>query len=219
MSRLVILAVLVMVPVGVGAQVSIDQAAPTVTVRVYRTSLGPSEFRAASALAGRVLEAAGIGVSWVQCWPGAQGQGSLSADCQRPLTRSDVIVHVIPASDTNSASHQESLGFAMIDVQAGAGTVASVYTDRVAMLAREAGVGGVDLLAWAMAHEIGHLLLGTSQHAVRGLMRERWSHVEVQQHLLRDWSFSVAEGQTMRNALRSRGMAQAARLAPRAIAN
>ena len=107
----------------------------------------------------------------------------------------------------------------MIDVQAGAGTVASVYTDRVAMLAREAGVGGVDLLAWAMAHGIGHLLLGTSRRAVRGLMRERWSRVEVQQHLLRDWSFSVAEGQTMRNALRSRGMAQAARLAPRAIAN
>ena len=107
MSRLVILAVLVMVPVGVGAQVSIDQAAPTVTVRVDRTSLGPSEFRAASALAGRGRKRPGSASSWVQCWPGAQGQGSLSADCQRPLTQSDVIVHVIPASDANSASHQD----------------------------------------------------------------------------------------------------------------
>jgi len=218
MSRLVMLAVLLAVPVGLGAQVNVDQAAPTVTVRVYRTSLGPSEFRAATALAARVLGAAGIGVSWVQCWPGGQAQGSNSAACQQPLTRSDVIVHVIPAADANSASHQESLGFAMIDAQAGAGTVASVYTDRVAMLAREAGVDGADLLAWAMAHEIGHLLLGTSQHAARGLMRERWSRVEVRRHLHRDWSFSVDEGQTMRDALRSREKAQPAHLVP-AIAN
>ena len=90
MSRLVILAVLLTVPVGLGAQVNIDQAAPTVTVRVYRTSLRPSEFRAASDLAGRMLGAAGIGVSWVPCWPGGQAQGSpppTASDCS-PRTMS-----------------------------------------------------------------------------------------------------------------------------------
>ena len=120
----------------------------------------------------------------------------------------------IAAADDNAASHLDSLGFAIIDVQAGSGTVASVYTDRVARVARETGVDGVDLLAWAMAHEIGHLLLGTGQHAVRGLMRERWSRAEVREHFLRDWSFSDKEGRAMRDALRSRGMARPAQLVP-----
>src|SRR5687768_6121264 len=194
MSRLVILAALLTVPHGLGAQVNINQAAPTVTVRVYKTSLRPSEFRSASERAARVLRAAGIAVSWVQCWSGGHAQVSLSADCERPLTQSDFIVHLIHAADPNSASHPESLGFSLIDEQAGTGTVATVYTDRVAMLARKAGVNGVDLLALAMAHEIGHLLLGTSQHAARGLMRERWSHTEVRRRLSQDWSFSVDEG-------------------------
>ena len=211
------LAALLTVPVGAGAQLNIDEAAPTVTVRVYRTSVRPSEFTKARELAGRVLLAAGIGVAWVQCWSG--DPAPLSANCQRPLSESEVIVQPIHATDANSARHPESLGFSLIDVQVGAGTVATVYTDRVAMLARKAGVESADLLAWAMAHEIGHLLLGTSQHAARGLMRERWSRAEVRRQLRQDWSFSVDEGQTMRDALRSRGVARSASVAPSANAN
>ena len=219
MRKRVILAALLTVPVSVGAQVYTDDASPTVTVRVYRNTVQPSEFRTASEIAGRVLQAAGIAVSWVQCWSGGRAEDVPSADCQRPLTQSEVIVHAIHATDANSASHSESLGFSLIDVQAGGGSVATVYTDRVAMLARTAGIQSVDLLAWAMAHEIGHLLLGTSQHAGRGLMRERWSRSEVERRLLQDWSFSVDEGRTMRDAMRSRRTAQSARLAASAVAN
>ena len=217
MQRAVMMAALLTVPVGSGAQVNVDEAAPTLTVRVYRTSVRPSEFRTASERAGRVLLAAGIGVAWVQCFPG--DQAPLSANCQRPLSQSEVIVQPIHATDANSARHPESLGFSLIDVQAGAGTVATVYTDRVAMLARKAGVERLDVLAWAMAHEIGHLLLGTSRHAARGLMRERWTRAEMRRQLRQDWSFSVDEGQKMRRTLRSRGMAQPAVLASSALAN
>jgi hypothetical protein len=153
-----------------------------------------------------VLQAAGIGVSWVQCWSAGQAREAVSVDCERPLTQHDVIVQPIHATDPNSARHPESLGFSMIE--AGAGTVATVYTDRVAMMARRAGVRADDLLAWTMAHEIGHLLLGTSQHATRGLMRARWSQAEVRRHSRPDWSFSVDEAQTMRDVLRARGMAE-----------
>ena len=217
MRRLVMLTALLTVPVGVGADVKIDQAAPTVTVRVYARSIRPSEFRTASELASRVLEAAGIGVSWLQCWSGDHGQESPSADCGRPLTRSDVIVRPIRAADFNAARNPESLGFSLVDVEKGAGTLATVYTDRVAVLARKAGVDSGALLGWAMAHEIGHLLLGTSEHAARGLMRERWSLAEVQRHQRQDWLFSVDESRTMRDALRSRRTAQSARLASSAI--
>jgi hypothetical protein len=220
MRQAAILAALLTVPAGVGAQVNIDHAAaPTVTVRVYRTSLRPSDFRTAGELAGRVLHAAGIDVSWVQCWSGGQADEAVSAECARPLTASDLIVQPIRAADANAERHPDSLGFSLIDVQAAAGTVATVYTDRVLRMARKAGVDSVDLLAWAIAHEIGHLLLGTSEHAGGGLMRDRWSRAEVRRRLPQDWSFSVDEGQRMRKALRLRGTAQSALLAQSTVAN
>jgi hypothetical protein len=56
----------------------------------------------------------------------------------------------------------------------------------------------------AMAHEIGHLLLGTSAHASTGLMRAIWSRDELHRHDPADWQFSSVESATMIRALRDR---------------
>ena len=45
------------------------------------------------------------------------------------------------------------------------------------------------LLGRAMAHEIGHLLMGRAAHAVRGLMRPRWTRAEVARNVKADWGF------------------------------
>jgi hypothetical protein len=195
------------VPDGLGAQVNINQAAPTVTVRVYKTSLRPSEFRSASELAARVLRAAGIAVSWVQCWSGGHAQGSLSADCERPLTQSDFIVHLIHAADPNSASHPESLGFSLIDAQAGTGFCRDRLHRSSCHAGPEGRVNGVDLLAWAMAHEIGHLLWARASTPTVGSCANAGLAQRSGDDSRKDWSFSVDEGQTLGDALRSREMA------------
>jgi hypothetical protein len=84
----------------------------------------------------------------------------------------------------------ESLGCALIDLQHRAGTLATVYPDRINAVASRAGVDAGMLLGRAVAHEIGHLLLGTAHHSAGGLMRALWSDQELQRGLTADWTFA-----------------------------
>jgi hypothetical protein len=84
----------------------------------------------------------------------------------------------------------ESLGCALIDLQHKAGTLATVYPDRINAVASRTGVDAGTLLGRAVAHEIGHLLLGTTDHSAVGLMRAFWSDRELQRGLTADWTFA-----------------------------
>ena len=87
----------------------------------------------------------------------------------------------------------ETLGSSMVDLQGAAGTLATVYSDRVAALSMRAGADGGKLLGRAVAHEIGHLLMGTSRHSSFGLMRARWLDREVSRDVSADWAWSRAD--------------------------
>ena len=81
---------------------------------------------------------------------------------------------------------------------------ATVYIDRVEWLSRQAGADAVVVLGFAVAHEIGHLLLGTNAHAAHGIMRAIWSRDELQHANANDWVFSRSEGSKMRASLAER---------------
>ena len=82
--------------------------------------------------------------------------------------------------------------------------LATVFADRVATLADGSPTSRERLLAWAMAHEIGHLLLNTTQHSKRGLMRASWSQAELGRRDPRDWTFSKPDVRALRSAMASR---------------
>ena len=89
---------------------------------------------------------------------------------------------------------------------AGIGRLATVYPDRVARLAEWAGVNSSVLLGRVIAHEVGHLLLGTTDHSPNGLMRARWSKLHLaHQRSIRSWGFSLEEAAAMRRALMGSG--------------
>ena len=67
-----------------------------------------------------------------------------------------------------------------------------------------AHVSSGELLGRAMAHEIGHLILGTTQHDSRGLMRGRWTVIELQNNRPWDWSLPRETVVDMDRALRTR---------------
>lgn len=79
--------------------------------------------------------------------------------------------------------------------------LATVYADLVTGVARGAGIDARELLGRAIAHEIGHLLLGTNQHASAGLMRAVWSRVELRRDKATDWHFLDSEAGSMRAAI------------------
>ena len=68
-----------------------------------------------------------------------------------------------------------------------------MYADRINVLASRTGVNAATLLGRAVAHEIGHLLLGTARHSAAGLMRARWSDRELGREVAADWTFSPAD--------------------------
>jgi hypothetical protein len=75
----------------------------------------------------------------------------------------------------------------------------------VSAAAARLGVDRATLLGRTLAHELGHLLLGTNAHAPRGLMRARWADAVVRNDVTHDWQFSRREARHMQMALTLRG--------------
>jgi hypothetical protein len=159
-------------------------------VRLYDAyGVSAKELETARATAGSILGNAGFPVTWVAC------------PCDEQVGPAELILRVTAAAAT---SERDSLGFSYVDVAHGAGTLATVFADRVRTRAREARVGSGELFGRAMAHEIGHLILGTTQHDSRGLMRGRWTVTELQVNRPWDWSLPRETVVNMDRALRSR---------------
>jgi hypothetical protein len=154
------------------------RAAEPLSIRIY-DSLRNSAATLASAraVAGAILAGGGAGaVTWRDC----------SSGCADPVRGRELLVRIMRAPAGVPAG---SLGCAVVDLRTGAGTLATVYGDRVRVVAARTGVVEGTLLGRAIAHEIGHLLQGTSQHATSGLMRAQWSDRELRNNLAADWTF------------------------------
>lgn len=86
--------------------------------------------------------------------------------------------------------------------------MAVVRARRERELAQTGTIEAGALLGRTIAHEIGHLLLGTREHARTGLMRAVWSVDAVRLSRPVDWLFTAREARTMREAVRTRGSRQ-----------
>jgi hypothetical protein len=88
-------------------------------------------------------------------------------------------------------------------------TLVTIWADRVDKMARSAGADAGTLLGRAIAHEIGHVLLGTTRHASHGLMRAEWTDHELILNEPFDWMFGRAEARLLRRGLDDREKVQA----------
>lgn len=102
------------------------------------------------------------------------------------------------------------LGYSLVDTRARIGALATVYVDRIAGLADNCDIDVGTLLGRAMAHEIGHLLLGTPEHADTGLMQALWSRESIRGSADAQWLFNARDSRKMRDALRTRAAEQLA---------
>jgi len=170
-----------------------------VTVRVYDAGgVVPAALTRSLAVAYATLHVAGIDANWIAC-----GQKVMSARCSTPIARDELAVRFVRLPGEPSAGNL-SLGYSLINTPLAAGTLATIYVNRVQWLAAQAKSDAVRLLGLAVAHELGHLLLGTNAHSTSGLMRAVWSRRELQQNDPADWIFMPEERAAMEEALRQR---------------
>jgi hypothetical protein len=89
------------------------------------------------------------------------------------------------------------MGHAFGDARDTGGT-AFVYRDRVEEVARARDVDPATVLAFAMAHEMGHLLLPAPSHAVAGIMRANWDGQNFRDMAARSLRFTPVQGNAIR---------------------
>lgn len=122
---------------------------------------------------------------WMQC------------PCDDEVTSAELLVRIASAPPS---ADPLSLGFSYVDVVERRGTLATVFADRVHALASSAAADEGELLGRAIAHEVAHLLLGTKDHAKSGLMRGRWTSIELAKNHPSDWQFSADDSVRLRRA-------------------
>jgi hypothetical protein len=166
-----------------------------VAVHVYTqgTELTAEDEQLALKVARDVFATASIDVAWTMCEPGT---------CLKPSAEA-LKVRIVLSPDRNEVN-SGILGHALIDSRAHSGVLATIFLDRTQRLANDLGIDHRVLLGRAIAHELGHLLLGTSTHGV-GLMREVWSYDELLGERRGDWEFNPLDASAIRNRLARRG--------------
>jgi hypothetical protein len=187
-----------------------------VTIRLYDTSGMPdADLHSAMLTADAALRSGAVAAAWVVCPSPGSAPAPNSSGCTGLPHEADLLLRIVRAPETVLSA--DTLGFAAVDTTAGRGTLATVFADRIVRLAARSGMDGATLVGYAMAHEIGHLLLGTDAHAPRGLMRAGWTVPEISRHLPRDWRFSREDAARMLSATaRTAAAALASRQAARA---
>ena len=93
-----------------------------------------------------------------------------------------------------------ALGVALLPKRGGNGLVAIVFVEEVNVQGRRSSVPLPVVLGHTMAHEVGHLLLGTAEHAAAGLMQARWSSGDLARAARGQLRFSEQESSRLRAA-------------------
>ena len=165
----------------------------SLAVRVYDAFGVPGDhLDRARITVDRILKDAGVTIAWRQC------------PCPSPVDAAELVVRIIAASPLNEPA---SLGFSFVDVRRKAGTLATVFADRVHALAAGAGIDDDgELLGRAIAHEVTHLLVGTREHERHGLMRGQWTTHELAVPQPSDWLLSDTERTNIRQAIARRSI-------------
>lgn len=143
----------------VGQSVACD-AARDLPIKLFNeVHVQPASLHGAEREAAWLLGLACVKVTWIHC-PVPVGPPTV------PCGAADMELHVLAHPLTEDFSG-EALGFAMPSRGH-----AAVFVSRIQETAQSSGLIEVaDLLGYAMAHEIGHVLLRSTAHSSEGLMR------------------------------------------------
>ena len=130
------------------------------TSNIKAAALFPAEAEAA-----RLFRSAGIEVAWVNC-----EEHAVRDDCRRPPGANEFVLHIVPDGKTENDT---VLGEAFL-ANDGSGKYCDIFFDRVLGVYGGVAADVSRLLAAVMAHELGHLLLGSHAHSMFGIMQPRW---------------------------------------------
>jgi hypothetical protein len=156
--------------------------------------------------AGDILRESGIDTHWVVCRVDETPSGD--AACTRSMTSLDLILNLLPRPMAQRSNFRDDVfGVAMESAEKGFGFYASIFYDNVKDCAAHEHFDLAPLLGHVIAHELGHLLLGTNSHSTTGLMSAFWTRKQLAVVQQRGLALSFADSEHLQRAVRARRLA------------
>jgi hypothetical protein len=117
---------------------------------------------------------------------------------RHPVSRDDIRDHLVLrlVRDYPERSLPRALGYSLPDARFGVN--ATVFYDRIETVSKMGDVSLSAMLGHAIAHEIGHVLLGTTDHSPSGIMKARWVRADFRQAGMGLMQFTAREGEAIR---------------------
>lgn len=166
-----------------------------ITVLVQNsTRLSGSILKEAEQEASRIFSSAAISITWVDC---SKGPNRADDACHRVPGPAQFVLHIVATGRTSS---DMVFGLAFLD-EGGAGKYSDVFLDRIEDAHRELGTDTSRLLGTVIAHELGHLLLGSHAHSYAGVMTPIWRGEVLQLEAMGCLLFTHDQASLMRRRL------------------
>ena len=165
-------------------------------VRLYNIAdLPQADIAASKRVVEHIFRRAGIEVLWRECV--ALAVAAVDDVCMERVQPREFIGRIVRGGQRSPV---RVFGQALI-IDGHTSTMATIFADRITVATVRLDVDRATLLGRTLAHELGHLLLGTNSHAAYGLMRGLWPDAAMRSDTGHQWNFSNREAQRMKLAL------------------
>lgn len=168
-------------------------------IHVYNLSpVSPRTVDQAMKAAGRILAGSTVEIVW-QTGPLDASEANITdqhAGWQsHERDRRDYLVVTILRKFPDSCL-QGALGYSLPDARFG--PHALIFGNRVERVSASGGIDLATFLGHAIAHEIGHVLLGSPEHSAVGIMKARWGIADYQNAAMGCMRFTPSQCRAIR---------------------
>lgn len=160
-----------------------------------RAGATPRLVAAAEQNAARVFHQAGVDVAWVNC--NGNPEDPAAVQCGREIATGDLVVRIVASARTLPPG---VFGISFLDNSAG--VYADVFFNSIQQV-REVNkeVSLPAILGDVIAHELGHLLLGSNAHSREGIMQPHWEPEQLRRVSLGQMRFTSDQAERMRHRI------------------
>jgi len=139
---------------------------------------------------------AGVRIAWQECLSSSEREEEPA--CKPAMGNRDVMVRIIEKAPFTTPFGNELLGFAIPPFHT------TVYHAAITEVCNSVNVAPGQILGLAIAHELGHLLLGPGSHSRMGTMRATWDKEDFQAAKQRRLHFTAEEACRLRAEVNQR---------------
>lgn len=204
---MLVLGTLLITPMRVRSAPACSDRGLAITAQVHDYAhVNATQLRRSSELVASIYEKIGVQLEWLGPVQHPVRRAPLVEEGIRPPARVAqlTVIIVTGAMALRGGVPAGILGYAAVPSDGGMGRIAYVIYERVQQIAREGNRDESELLAFVVAHETGHLLLGRGVRSHVGLMKCHWDRRDMQSLDAQRLKFSEPHALRIRTALQNR---------------